>query len=87
MTTSTQHPSTPSTFQIEVFWMRIKRTKDFVKRAEFREALGNPANETFYKWMRSPGKIPVSNAISLAKWLSKEFKSEIEATDLVKPLA
>lgn len=86
MTTTPQAPQTSQIYGIQLYWTRIRQTKDFFKRAQFRECLGNPAQDTFYKWLKNPGQIPVSKAISLAKYLSKELKTEIEATDLVKPL-
>ena len=76
----------PQIAGIYLYWTRIRQTKDFVLRAQFREALGNPAQETFYKYLKNPGKIPVSRAIELAQWLSKHFKTTIQPSDLIKPL-
>lgn len=69
---------------LQVYWTKLKHSKDYVAMAKFREAMGKPAKQTFYKWLHKPGDIPTSRAIEVARFLSKYFGEPIEALDLVK---
>lgn len=69
---------------LEVYWQKVKLSKDRSLRARFLEALGNPAKNTLYGYLKTPGKMKASHVIKVAQLLTEVFQKSITPEDLVK---
>lgn len=61
--------------RLAVEWQWIKSRNDFVLRSHFREAMGNPAQETFRRWLANPGKIESSILVQVCEFLKKHGRN------------
>lgn len=69
---------------LEVYWQKVKLSKDRSLRARFLEALNNPAKNTLYGYLKTPGKMKASQVIKVAQLLTEVFQKSITPEDLLK---